>query len=61
MFDPHAVKKMRSAQTQDTYIGVETGKGAQPQVSGSETRLKKLFIKLETPNSPSTILCLLEQ
>ena len=36
---------------------LQRGKGAQPQVSGSGARLKKLSIKLATPNSPSTVYC----
>ena len=37
------------------YLGVHLGRGAQPQVPGSGARLKKLSIKLATPNSPSTV------
>jgi hypothetical protein len=36
-------------------LGYKAGTGAQPQVSGSGARLKKLSIKLATPNSPSTV------
>ena len=38
------------------YLGVHLGRGAQPQASGSGAGLKKLSIKLATPNSPSTVL-----
>ena len=37
------------------YLGVQPGKGAQPQMSRSGARLKKLSIKLATLNSPSTV------
>jgi hypothetical protein len=37
------------------YLEVQPGRGAQPQVSGSGARLKKLSIKLATLNSLSTV------
>jgi hypothetical protein len=47
---------MAPLQNGNRYLGVQPGKGAQPQASGSRGRLKKLSIKLATLNSPSTVV-----
>jgi hypothetical protein len=46
---------MASLHNDNRYLEVQPGRGAQPQVSGSGARLKKLYMKLATPNSPSTV------
>jgi hypothetical protein len=46
---------MASLHNDNRYLEVQPGRGAQPQVSGSGARLKKLSIILATHNSPSTV------